>query len=114
MAARSFSTREILGLAKRDQLLFPRDDFRRRQRNLSGDAGRNGLDAVQIAVEQIAGLNFQPANFDRRAKFHDVNVGVRDGNAPGKKLKAQFFRRRKIAHRAIGHRARRSRARAEC
>ena len=54
-------------------------------------SARNRLNAVQVAMEQIAGLDFQPADFDRRAEFNDVNIGVRNGNAAGKQLKAQFF-----------------------
>ena len=56
--------------------MLPRDDFRRRQRNFSGDGGRNGLNPMQIAMEQIAGFNFQSADFNGCAKFNNVNVGV--------------------------------------
>ena len=64
------------------------------------------MHTVHITVNQIAGLDFQPADFHRRAKFNNVNVGVRDGNVAGKKLKTQFLRSGQIAHRAIRHRAR--------
>ena len=102
-AARNFSIEKSFDWQSAINSCSRGDDFRRRQRNLAGNFEWNGLDAMQIAVQQIAGLDFQPADFHRRAEFHNVNVGVRNGNAAGKEMKAQFFGRRQIAHGTVRH-----------
>ena len=69
-AARSLSSEKSGGPAERNQFLFPRGlDLRGHRRNLRGDFQRNGLDAVHVAVQQVAGLDLQPADLHRSRRF---------------------------------------------
>ena len=59
---------------------------------------------MQITVQQIAGGDFQAADFHRPAKFNNVYIRMRDGHVAGEQLKAQRLGRRNVAHRTVRHR----------
>ena len=67
---------KVLRLTYRDQFLFFYRDLFRHRRNLAGNVKGNGLDAVQIAVKQVAGLDFQSGDFNLAPHLHDVNISV--------------------------------------
>ena len=69
---------------ERDQLLFFRGDLGGHGGNPRCDVQGNGLNSMQVAVQQVAGADLQPADFNRLSDLDDVDVGVGHGDAAGK------------------------------
>jgi len=74
---------EFRRTAQGDECLFFGVDPGGNGRDLAGNIERDGLDSVKIAVEQIAGLNFQPTDLSGSANLNNVDVRVRYRNAAG-------------------------------
>jgi hypothetical protein len=55
-----------------------------RRGHLFSNFQRNCLNAVAIAVNQIAGFDRQPSYYDRSTEIEDVSVRMGDGNITGK------------------------------
>ena len=61
------------------------------------------MNAVAVAMDQVAGENLQPAQFHRLGHFHNMSVSVRYGNIPREKMKSLGLHSGQIANRAVGH-----------
>ncbi len=83
-----FVEREFRRATECDQLLLLRGDLRGDGGNPRRNIERNGLDAVQVSVQQISRLDLQSANLDRLTHFNNMDIGVGDGDTTGKVVEA--------------------------
>ena len=71
-------------------------------RDVRGEFKRNGVYAIPVAMNQIAGLNLQSADFNRVPEIDDMGIGVRHRNAP-EKDESSALRPAEIPHGAVGN-----------
>jgi hypothetical protein len=57
---------------------------------------------MEIPVQQVAGTDGQPSDFDRISGLNNVDIGVRDRHAPGKELEPGAFGSGNVANGTIG------------
>ena len=65
------------------------------------DLKRNAEDTMAVAVDQIARADLQSADDHRYSYFHNMDVGMRNGNMAGEDRKAQPAQGGQVAHCAI-------------
>ncbi len=61
----------------------------------------NRVDAMTVAVQQIARRNAQPADIHRLAEINDMSIRVRNAHAARETLETGRFEFRHIANRSI-------------
>ena len=61
------------------------------------------MNAVPVAMNQVARQNLQSRDLNGHAKSYDVRIRVRHSDAPREEMKPHRFHRRQIAHCSIRH-----------
>ena len=67
--------------------------------HLAGQIGRDVDRAMLVAVQQVTRFDPQPTDLDRQSEIHHVDIGVRDRDVRGGKLKTEGAHFVEIAHR---------------
>src|SRR5579872_2268842 len=97
-----FIERKTGGAAKIDQRSLARQDVGGHPGNFRCNGDRHGVDAVKIAMKQVAGGNLQSIDFNGLAEVGDVRVGMRYDDAGRKQVEASFPDGWKITDNAVG------------
>lgn len=103
--ASKFFEREFVRLAQGNDLSVAGGNFCGDFRNSPDEVTRNGLHAVDVAVQKVAGVDAKACDLNRVTKINDVNISVGNCEIARENWKFQFLQNRNIADGAIGHRA---------
>ena len=97
--------RELRRLGVVDELALHRVNRLHAAGDLGGEFQRDTGYAMTVAVQQVARAHGEPTYAHRSAGFHNVDVGMRNGNVAREEMKGQGLDLIEISYRTVGDRA---------
>ncbi len=94
--------RKVLRSATFQQRPLAALDFRTSLRQFRGNLMRDQADAVLVGVNQVAGIDFDAGDLDRRAEIDQPDVGMADARIQAEELEAEGTNLVEVARAAAG------------